>query len=209
MRTGLSQHTGLRQELRINPRLYQAMDMLYMPMMDLQQHLKQELLVNPFLELLEPEEEEQEQKEPTAEQEKERLATLKNSDGLKIVGTLTLQAICINRETGSIEQTIDLFDVTEPEPKHALNSYASPTPVIAGDKIFCHFGTYGTAAINRGWWQNPAGVYSDTRYLTPRGSIGASLPWFLVRANTRFAPYTVLGSEFAVLVQVRILGSRF
>jgi RNA polymerase sigma-54 factor len=34
------------------------MDMLYMPMMDLQQHLKQELLVNPFLELVEPEEEE-------------------------------------------------------------------------------------------------------------------------------------------------------
>ena len=31
--------------------------MLYMPMMDLQQHLKQELLANPFLELLEPEEE--------------------------------------------------------------------------------------------------------------------------------------------------------
>jgi RNA polymerase sigma-54 factor len=48
----------MRQELRVNPRLYQAMDMLYMPMMDLQQHLKQELLANPFLELLEPEEEE-------------------------------------------------------------------------------------------------------------------------------------------------------
>ena len=44
MKTGLSQHTSLRQELRVNPRLYQAMDMLYMPMMDLQQHLKQELL---------------------------------------------------------------------------------------------------------------------------------------------------------------------
>ncbi len=72
MKTGLSQHTGLRQELRINPRLYQAMDMLYMPMMDLQQHLKQELLTNPFLELLEPEEEERDQQEPTAEQEKEK-----------------------------------------------------------------------------------------------------------------------------------------
>ena len=71
MRTGLSQHTSMRQELRVNPRLYQAMDMLYMPMMDLQQHLKQELLVNPFLELLEPEEEEApEQKD--AEQEKEQ-----------------------------------------------------------------------------------------------------------------------------------------
>jgi RNA polymerase sigma-54 factor len=70
MRTGLSQHTSLRQELRVNPRLYQAMDMLYMPMMDLQQHLKQELLANPFLELLEPEEETPEQ--PAAEQEKEQ-----------------------------------------------------------------------------------------------------------------------------------------
>ncbi len=71
MKTGLSQHTGLRQELRINPRLYQAMDMLYMPMMDLQQHLKQELLVNPFLELLEPEED-SDQPENTQEQEKEK-----------------------------------------------------------------------------------------------------------------------------------------
>ncbi len=88
-------------------------------------------------------------KELTAEQEKERLAKLKNSDGLQVAGTLTLQAICINRETGVIEQAIDLFEVAEPEPKHSLNSYASPTPVIAGDKVFCHFGTYGTAAIDR------------------------------------------------------------
>jgi len=71
MRTGLSQQTSMRQEMRVNPRLYQAMDMLYMPMMDLQQHLKQELLSNPFLELLEPEEEERPQ-EPTAEQQKEQ-----------------------------------------------------------------------------------------------------------------------------------------
>lgn len=74
MRTGLSQHTSLRQDLRINPRLYQAMDMLYMPMMDLQQHLKQELLSNPFLELLEPEEEDvtQGDQTPTKEEEKEK-----------------------------------------------------------------------------------------------------------------------------------------
>ena len=69
MKTGLHQQTGLRQELRINPRLYQAMDMLYMPMLDLQQHLQQELLNNPFLELEEPEEEVQPEK--TTEQEQE------------------------------------------------------------------------------------------------------------------------------------------
>jgi RNA polymerase sigma-54 factor len=67
VRTGLSQQTSLRQDLRINPRLYQAMDMLYMPMMDLQQHLKQELLTNPFLELVEPEEEEAPAETPPAE----------------------------------------------------------------------------------------------------------------------------------------------
>ncbi len=53
MKGGLQQSVRLGQELRANPRLYQAMDMLYMPLLDLQQHLKQELLQNPFLELVE------------------------------------------------------------------------------------------------------------------------------------------------------------
>ncbi len=60
MRPGLQQSIGLRQELKVNPRLYQAMDLLYMPLLDLQQHLKQELLTNPFLELVEPEDEDDE-----------------------------------------------------------------------------------------------------------------------------------------------------
>src|SRR6185369_11258427 len=59
---------------KINPRLYQAMDLLYMPLLDLQQHLKQELLNNPFLDLVEEEEEEEEQTESetgeTPEEEK-------------------------------------------------------------------------------------------------------------------------------------------
>ena len=61
MKPGLNQSTQLRQELKINPRLYQAMDLLYMPLLDLQQHLKQELLNNPFLDLVEAEDEEEEQ----------------------------------------------------------------------------------------------------------------------------------------------------
>jgi RNA polymerase sigma-54 factor len=59
MKGGLNQSLRLGQELKINPRLYQAMDMLYMPLLDLQQHLKQELLTNPFLDMLEDDEEEQ------------------------------------------------------------------------------------------------------------------------------------------------------
>jgi RNA polymerase sigma-54 factor len=59
MKGGLNQSLRLGQELKINPRLYQAMDMLYMPLLDLQQHLKQELLSNPFLDMIEEDEEEQ------------------------------------------------------------------------------------------------------------------------------------------------------
>jgi RNA polymerase sigma-54 factor len=69
MKAGLSQSTQLKQELKINPRLYQAMDLLYMPLLDLQQHLKQELLNNPFLDMVEPEEDEEESEEETVEAE--------------------------------------------------------------------------------------------------------------------------------------------
>ncbi len=71
MKTGLQQHAALSQQLRINPRLYQAMDLLYMPLLDLQQHLKQELLGNPFLELVEAEEETEVPLEEPKEEQKE------------------------------------------------------------------------------------------------------------------------------------------
>ena len=51
--TRLYQRQQLRQEMKINPRLYQAMELLYMPLLDLQQHLKAELEENPFLEMTE------------------------------------------------------------------------------------------------------------------------------------------------------------
>jgi RNA polymerase sigma-54 factor len=77
MKTGLQQHAALSQQLRINPRLYQAMDLLYMPLLDLQQHLKQELLGNPFLELVESEEETE---VPTAEETKEEKKETEGSE---------------------------------------------------------------------------------------------------------------------------------
>jgi RNA polymerase sigma-54 factor len=104
MRTGLSQHTSLRQELRVNPRLYQAMDMLYMPMMDLQQHLKQELLANPFLELLEPEEEALEQ--PAAEEQKEQKEKEEEVDW---------EEILLNGfEVGGTREQYEQLEYTEP-----------------------------------------------------------------------------------------------
>jgi RNA polymerase sigma-54 factor len=78
----MSQSTQLRQELKINPRLYQAMDLLYMPLLDLQQHLKQELLNNPFLDLVEAEEEDEE--EQTEAETTEEAATEEEKRGEEI-----------------------------------------------------------------------------------------------------------------------------
>ena len=47
----LYQSAQLRQDMRINPRLYQAMELLYMPLLDLEQHLKEQMAENPFLEM--------------------------------------------------------------------------------------------------------------------------------------------------------------
>ena len=51
--TRLIQSPELRQEMKINPRLYQAMELLQLPLLDLQQRLKQEMTENPFLEVVE------------------------------------------------------------------------------------------------------------------------------------------------------------
>ena len=67
--TKLYQSTQLRQDMRINPRLYQAMELLYMPLLDLEQHLKQELAENPFLEMTEADEQQEvELKEDTQDE---------------------------------------------------------------------------------------------------------------------------------------------
>ncbi len=64
----------------MNPRLYQAMDLLYMPLLDLQQHLKTELLENPFLELVEGEEEPEAPREKTAEEQEREKAKKEKQD---------------------------------------------------------------------------------------------------------------------------------
>ena len=98
MKAGLSQSTQLKQELKINPRLYQAMDLLYMPLLDLQQHLKQELLNNPFLDMVEPEEEDEEEgdeadaKSRTRETEDEKETRTTRSTGKRFCSTASMPA---------------------------------------------------------------------------------------------------------------------
>ena len=59
-----------------------------------------------------------------------------------------LYAVCVNLQSGSIDHDILVFEVPEPEFCHATNSYASCTPVAEEDRVFVHFGTYGTACLD-------------------------------------------------------------
>lgn len=82
------------------------------------------------------------------EEEKQRLAAIKNSRGLEIAGSISLRAVCVSRQTGKILHSIEVIRVDEPEPIHSLNSYASPTPILENGLLYCHFGTYGTFAVD-------------------------------------------------------------
>lgn len=102
MRPSLHQSISLRQEMRMNPRLYQAMDLLYMPLLDLQQHLKTELLENPFLELVEGEEELEAPGEKTAEEKEREKAEKEKQDEIDWE-EIVLDGFDVGRSRGEFE----------------------------------------------------------------------------------------------------------
>jgi RNA polymerase sigma-54 factor len=112
MKAGISQSTQLKQEIKINPRLYQAMDLLYMPLLDLQQHLKQELLNNPFLEMVEPEDEEEESSNEEQQEEPEE----------KKADEIDWEEILLNG-----------FDAGGRQEEHEEKEYFEPVTVAARD----------------------------------------------------------------------------
>jgi RNA polymerase sigma-54 factor len=117
MRPGLGQHTQLKQELKINPRLYQAMDLLYMPLLDLQQHLKQELLNNPFLDMIEPDEEDDEEGETPQEEATQETEAEKEEKG----------------EIDWEEILLDGFDAGGRREEHEEREYYEPVTVDSRD----------------------------------------------------------------------------
>ena len=84
----------------------------------------------------------------TNEQRATREAKPSGGQPRNMAGSLSLRALCVDRESGRLVHDVELFTVDDPQPIHALNSYASPSPVLADGKLFCHFGDFGTACID-------------------------------------------------------------
>jgi outer membrane protein assembly factor BamB len=59
-----------------------------------------------------------------------------------------LYVLGIDWETGKILHDIKVFDVDKPAFCHPYNSYASPTPAVDANRVYVHFGTYGTACLD-------------------------------------------------------------
>ncbi len=60
-----------------------------------------------------------------------------------------LFAICVDKDTGKIMHDIKVFDVAQPQSEYPdLNSHATPTPIVEKDRVYVHFGTYGTACLD-------------------------------------------------------------
>lgn len=86
---------------------------------------------------------------PLSEAEKaERLANVKDSSSLQVSGPVSLRAVCLDADTGKVLHDIELFRQSQPDPIHSLNSYASPSPILDGGRLYCHFGTNGTASVD-------------------------------------------------------------
>ncbi len=59
--------------------------------------------------------------------------------------------LCVDRADGRVLLDRELFTNAEPEPLwlgQEGNTYASPSPVLNGDRVFVHFGSYGTACLD-------------------------------------------------------------
>ncbi len=72
------------------------------------------------------------------------LTTAVNSESAE-GGTLRLLAFDV--DTGEEIVSVAVFGVGDDRAPNPKNSLASPTPVVAGDRVYVHFGAYGTAAL--------------------------------------------------------------
>jgi outer membrane protein assembly factor BamB len=59
-----------------------------------------------------------------------------------------LSLVIVDRQSGKILRDEVVFKVENPQFCHKFNSYASPTPAIAGGKVYLSFGSPGTACFD-------------------------------------------------------------
>jgi len=86
---------------------------------------------------------------PLSDEEKQaRLKANTGNQPLTLSGPLSLRAVCIHRQTGKLVHDLEVLAEPQPQPVHAMNSFASPTPVLEAGRLYCPFGAHGTACLD-------------------------------------------------------------
>lgn len=61
----------------------------------------------------------------------------------------SLRVVAVDFATGKITQDVEVFRLKSSPKLNPKNSYASPTPVLDGDRVYVHFGALGTACLSQ------------------------------------------------------------
>lgn len=61
----------------------------------------------------------------------------------------SLRVLCLDEASGRLEWNQELFQQPEGQRVHPKNSHASATPISDGKRLYVHFGTWGTACLER------------------------------------------------------------
>ncbi|MBT4011013.1 MAG: hypothetical protein HOF15_01725, partial [Planctomycetaceae bacterium] len=84
----------------------------------------------------------------SAEEQARRRKLTTNSQPLIISKHVSLRAICFDLATGKELHNIEVLAVDDPQIIHRTNSYATPTPIMEGEMLYCHFGALGMIGMN-------------------------------------------------------------
>jgi len=61
----------------------------------------------------------------------------------------SLRAISIDKNSGAIIRNVEVFHQKSARLTNPKNSFASPTPIVEGDRVYIHFGAFGTACLTQ------------------------------------------------------------
>ena len=67
---------------------------------------------------------------------------------LQVAEHVSVWALCLDRASGQVLWQALLFDLDKPDPVSVFNSWATPTPVVEPGRLYCDFGTFGTACLD-------------------------------------------------------------
>ena len=133
-----------------------------------------------------------------------------------------LYAVCLDFGTGKIIHDVRVFTPAEPDRRHPINTFATPTPCIEKDFVYVHYGSMGTACIKTSdgtiVWKNTdykckhvQGAASspvlyknmlilhfegtDVRYIVALDKTDGSLIWKADKPSEPYEPLTVIGRK--------------